>query len=238
MSEGLDFNSAYLFYVRMALHLASLYENKILRTIVGTIGVLTALVIFTDTTLRGIAPLAFIFTTVMTHEALDEIYDLPEGANWSVYGASVFVVGAYLVLSYPTPWIGGLLALAGLWFVFDGVTTIRYGPSQTEHEYVSDLDDEMGEMMLRMQTLNVVYQALNDAPEPQTAPEVATEVDLTESRVESALGFLESKGRVVRVGDRYRAEPPRWGRVTPVVDFLVWIPRRFFRPFRQIATDA
>ena len=111
----------------------------------------------------------------------------------------MFVVGVYWVLSYQTSWVGGLLALAGLWFVFDGVTTIRYEPSRTEHEYVSDLDDEMGEMMLRIQTLNVVYQALRDAPEPQTAAELATNVDLTESRVNNALEFLESKDRVEQV---------------------------------------
>jgi|GEM_PF-1035871 len=223
----------------MVSQLTSLYENKPLRTIVGTIGVITALVIFTEMTFQGIAPLAFIFMAVSAQEVVDEAYGLPEGANWLVYGASVSIVGAYWVLSYPAPWVGGLLALAGLWFVFDGATTIRYGASRTTHEYVSDLeDDEMGETMLRMQTLNVVYQTLNDAPEPQTPPELATNVDLTESRVESALGFLESNGRVERVRDQYRAEPPRWGRITPIVDLLVWLPRRIMRPFRRVATDA
>ncbi len=222
----------------MVSQLASLYENKPLRTIVGTVGVITALVIFTDMTLQRIAPLAFIFIAVMMHDIVDETYDLPAGTNWVVYGTAVFIVGAYGVLGSPTPWVGGLLTLAGLWFVFDGVTTIRYEPSRTEHEYVSGLEDEMGETMLRMQTLNVVYQALKNTPEPQTASELATDVDLTESRVESALGFLESKGRVEQVGDQYRAESPRWGRVTPVVDFLVWFPRRVVRPFRRVAMNV
>ena len=96
----------------------SLRENKPLRTIVGTVGVLTALVVFTDMTLHRGAPLAFIFIAVMihdiVHDIVDETYDLPEGTNWLVYGTSVFVVGIYGRLSYPTSWVGGLLALAGL----------------------------------------------------------------------------------------------------------------------------
>ena len=103
---------------------------------------------------------------------------------------------------------------------------------------MSDLDDEMSETMLRMQTLNVVYQTLNDAPRPQTAAELATDVDLTESRVTNALAFLGSKDRVEQVEDQYRAVPPRWGTVTPFIEFLVWIPRRVVRPFCQVAANT
>lgn len=222
----------------MALGFASLYENEPLRTIVGTVGVLAVLVAVTEITLQTVAPVAVIFIALMAHDVVDETHDLPEGTNWIVYGASVAVAGTYIVVTDAIPWVGGLLALAGLWFVFDGATAIRYGPSRTEHEYVSDLDDEMGELMLRIQTLNVVYQTLADAPRPRTATEIATDVDLTESRVDSALGYLERKGRVERVGDQYRAEPPRWGRVTPAVEFLVWLPRRVVRPFHRVAANA
>lgn len=222
----------------MAPGFAALYENKPLRTIVGTVGVLVALVAFTEITLQTVAPVAFIFIALMAHDVVDETHDLPEGTNWIVYGASVAVAGTYIAVADLTPWVGGLLALAGLWFVVDGATAIRYGPSRTKHEYVSDLDDEMGELMLRIQTLNVVYQTLADAPEPQTAEALATDVNLTESRVESALGYLESTGRVERVGNQYRAEPPRWGRVTPGVEFLVWLPRRVVRPFHRVAANA
>ncbi|WP_121743234.1 hypothetical protein [Natronorubrum halophilum] len=214
-------------------------ENKPLRTVVGTVGVLAVLVVFTEMTLRTIVPITVIFGAVMAHDLVDEIYGLPEGANWLAYGAAIFVVGVAFVVIHPTPWGGSLFALVGLWFVFDGVTTIRYGPSRTTHEYVSALEeDQMGEMMLRMQTLNVVYQGLRDAPEPQTVPELATDLDLTESRVESVLEFLESKGRVEQEGNRYRVEPSRWGRLTPVVKFLIWVPRRVVRPFRRIATNV
>lgn len=217
---------------------ASLYKNKPLRTIIGTVGVLAVLVVFTEITVRTAVPLFFVFTGLMVYDVVDEMYGFPEGTNWLVYGVSLFVAGIYLAITNPTPLLGGLLALAGLWFVFDGVTTIRYEPSRTEHAYVSDLDDELGETMLRMQTLNVVYQALKNAPEPKTAEAVAGDVDLTESRVESALEFLEDKGRIERVGNQYHVDPPRWGRMTPIVEFLVWFPRRIARPFQRIAAHA
>lgn len=222
----------------MVLRIPPLQENKSLRTIIGTIGVLTALVVFTDMTLRRVVPLAFIFIAMMMRDIVDETYDLPVGTNWLVYGASIFVVGAYWVFSYPTPWVGGLLALAGLWFVFDGVTTIRFEPSQREHEYVSDLDGKMDETMLRIQTLNVVYQTLRDASEPQTAAELATDRDLTESRVNNALEFLESTDRVEQVGGQYRAVPPQWGKVSPIIELLVWFPRRIVRPFHRVCSES
>jgi len=222
----------------MATRIASLYESKILRTVVGTTAVLVVLVQFTGMTLRTVAPIVIMFTVMIAHDALDEAYDLPEGANWLFYGGSLVIAGLYLTVVDLAPWVGGVVALAGLWFVFDGATTIRYGASRTTHEYVSDVEDEMGETMLRMQTLNVVYQALKKASEPQGTEELATDLNLTESRVERALGFLESEGRIEQIGDQYRVEPPRWGRVTPIVQFLVWFPRRVVRPFRQITAKV
>ncbi|PGF17898.1 hypothetical protein CP556_18510 [Natrinema sp. CBA1119] len=223
----------------MDSRIGALHGNKHFRTIVGTVGILALLVVFTDMTIRTSVPLILVLGAMVVHDVVDESHNLPEGANWLIYGISVFAVGTYWILISPLPWVGSFLALAGLWFVFDGVTAIRHGPSRETHEYISDLEeDQMGETLLRMQTLNVVYQGLRDAPEPQTAPELATDLDLTESRVGSALGFLEGKGRVEQEGDHYRAEPPRWGRLTPVVQFLVWVPRRIGRPFRRVTANA
>ena len=223
----------------MAPRIASLYKNKNLRTIVGTLGVLIAMVVFTEMTLRTTVPIAVMLFAVMGHDVVDETYDLPEGTKGVAYGVSVVVVGVYFAVAGLAPWVGSLMALAGLWFVFDGATTIRYEPSLAAHEYVADIDNaDMGEAMLRMQTLNVVYQGLEDAPAPKTATELAADLDLTESRVERALGFLYTKGRVEQMGNQYRAEPPQWGRVTPVVQFFSWLPRRIVRPFRRVAANA
>lgn len=49
--------------------------------------------------------------------------------------------------------------------------------------------------MLRMQTLNVVYQALRTADEPLTVSQLATDVDLTESRSPQRLNFSKPRGR-------------------------------------------
>ncbi|WP_247004212.1 hypothetical protein [Halosolutus gelatinilyticus] len=223
----------------MLSRIGSLYENKPFRTVIGTIGVLAVFVSFTEMTLRTTVPLAVMLFAVLLHDAADEEYDLPDGTNLLVYGTSVFTAGAYLAIVNSPPQVGGLLALTGLWFVFDGATTMRYEPSREDHEYVSDLDDDdSGEILLRMQTLNVVYQGLRDASEPQTAAALAADLDLTESRVESALGFMETKGRVDRIENRYRAVPPRWGRLDPAVQALVWLPRRVIRPFRRLAANA
>lgn len=227
----------FIIHVRMVLRITSLHENEHLQTIFGTVAVLTVFVAFTEITLRTVAPLVIMFSGITIHDVIDESYDLPKGTNWLFYGASVFAAGTYLMISNLTSF-GSLLALCGLWFVFDGITKIRYEPSQTTHEYVSDLDSEMTETMLRMQTLNGVYQTLRASAKPQTVAEIATDRELTESRVKSALRYLESKGRVVQEENRYHAAPPRFGRLEPVVQFLVWIPRRVLRPFRRIVVNV
>ncbi|NUB90720.1 hypothetical protein HT576_06760 [Haloterrigena sp. SYSU A121-1] len=220
----------------MSSRLASLRESKPLRSIVGTAALLAVLGL-SGMALREIAPVFVVFASTMVHEIADDIYDLPAGTNWLIYGTGLAAAGGCLArLSSAS--LGAVMVLAGLWFVLDGAMTVRYGPARTRHEYVTDLEDDAGETMLRIQTMHVVSQALRDASGPRTVAALATEVDLTESRVESTLEYLAHKGRVERVGDRYRAIPPRWGRLTPVVRFLGWLPRRVGRPFRRLAASA
>lgn len=221
----------------MSRRIASLRESGPLRSIVAAVLVLGGLVGVGGMSFRDSVPILVIFASVMINDLVDDAYDLPAGTNWIVYGAAVAAAGSYLAL-VSNPWFGALVAVAGLWFVLDGATIVRYGPARTPHEYVTDLEAGSGETMLRIQTLHVVYRALRDAPGPRTAAALATEVDLTESRVESALEYLVHEGRVERVEDRYRAIPPRWGRLTPIVRFLGWLPRRVGRPFRRMAANA
>ncbi|NUC73461.1 hypothetical protein HTZ84_14250 [Haloterrigena sp. SYSU A558-1] len=221
----------------MCPRLASLRESKPLRSIVGTVVVLAVFVGLSGMALREIAPVFVVFASTMVHEIADDIYDLPAGTNWLIYGTGLAAAGGCLAFLSSAS-LGAVMVLAGLWFVLDGAMTVRYGPARTRHEYVTDLEDDAGETMLRIQTMHVVSQALRDASGPRTVAALATEVDLTESRVESTLEYLAHKGRVERVGDRYRAIPPRWGRLTPVVRFLGWLPRRVGRPFRRLAASA
>lgn len=218
----------------MAQRNPRLWKNSHFREVVGTVGILAILLLFTEMTLQALIPIIIVFGGMVVHDIAKERYDLPNGTNWLVYGMTIIVAGAYLAILGGI-WLGGLLTLVGCWFAFDGATTIRYEPRETTHEYVLDLDNRTNEMMLRMQTLNSVYQRLRNARELQTAAELAADLDLTESRTESALDFLESKGYVEQVRNRYCAEPPRWGRATPAVRFFRWLPRRVLRPFRRVA---
>lgn len=201
-----------------------------LRTFVGAVGVFAALVMFTEYTVRSLAPVLILSAGMLTYSAMDEAYDLPDGTNWLGYGLGLVAVGVFLTLSYTT-WIGGVAVLAGLWFVLDGAVTIRYGSARTPHEFVSGAESEA---MLRMQILHTVHRTLRESDQPRTPAELAEACDLTESRVRSALEYLEHRDQVSRTDGEYRAVPQTWGRLTPVVRLGIWLPHRLLRPFRQV----
>lgn len=223
----------------MVSRFAALSRNEHLRTVAGTVVAIVVLLVLTDVTLRTIAPLAVILVGMVAHEVADDVFDLPRGSNWLVYGSSVVLAGVAIAFIAETWWFPLVLVVPGLWFVLDGATTMVYEPEHTRHEFLADVDEESSsEVMFRMQTLNRLYQALRDASAPRTAAELADEVGMQESAVESALGYLMSEGKVERSGDRYEAVAPRWGRATPVVSFLVWIPRRLVKPLRRLAANG
>lgn len=221
----------------MVSRFAALSRNEHLRTVVGTVLAIAVLVILTDATFRTIVPFGLLMLGLFVNEVIDDRFDPPRGTNWLIYGVSVVFAGVALAIIVDRSWFALVLVVPGLWFVLDGATTMVYEPERPRHEFLADVDEESSsEVMFRMQTLNRLYQGLRDESEPKTAAELADEVGIKESRVESALEYLVSKGKVERSGDRYEAIPPRWGRLTPVVSFLVWVPRRLVRPFRRLAT--
>jgi DNA-binding transcriptional ArsR family regulator len=201
-----------------------------LRTFVGAACVFAALVVFTDQTVRSLAPVLMLSAGMLTYSAMDEAYDLPRGTNRLVYGLGLVAVGVFLPLR-TMPWIGGVALLAGFWFVLDGAVTIRYGPARTPHEFVSGAESEA---MLRMRILHTVHRALRESDQPQTPAELAEACDLTESRVSSALAYLEQRGQVSRTEGEYKTVPQTWGRLTPVVQFGAWLPNRILRPVRHV----
>ena len=209
-------------------------EDDTLRTAVGAVGVFTALVVFTGYTLQSLAPVMLLSVVMLTYNAADEAYDLPDGTNGIAYGLGLIGVGGFVALRYATRF-GSVILLAGLWFVLDGATTVRYGPARTPHRFVTGSEAEAA---LRMQILNTVYRRLRAADGARTPEDLAEACDLTESRVTSALDYLEHRGRVERAEGGYRAVPQRWGRATPVAQFASWLPRRLLRPLDRLRTNG
>jgi hypothetical protein len=214
--------------------MALLLKDDTLRTAVGTAGVFTALVVFTGYTLRSLAPVVILSVGMLVYNAADEAYDLPDGTNGIAYGLGLIAVGGFVALRYATRF-GGIVLLAGLWFVLDGATTVRYGPTRTPHQFVTGPESEA---MLRMRILNTVYRRLRAADDARTPEDLADACDLTESRVTSTLDYLEHRGQVERAEDGYRAVPQRWGRATPVAQFAAWLSRRLLRPLDRLRTGG
>lgn len=205
-------------------------EDDTLRTAVGAAGVFTALVAFTDYTLRSMAPIIILSVGMLTYTAVDEAYDLPNGANEIAYGIGLISVGGFVAFNYAARF-GGVVLLAGLWFVLDGATTVRCGPERTPHRFLTGSE---AEATLRMWILHTVHQRLCAAGGARTPEDIAEACGLTESQVASALDYLEHRGRVERAESGYRPVSQKWGRATPVVQFAAWLPRRLLRPLNRL----
>jgi len=205
-------------------------EDETLRTAVGAAGVFAALVVFTQYTLRSLAPILVLSAGMLAYTAANDSYDLPKGSNRIAYGSGLIAAGGFLTLSY-AGWLGYAVLLTGLWFALDGAVAVRHGPARTPHRFVSGPESEA---MLRMQIIHTVHRRLREADHPQTPADLAAACDLTDSRVTSALEYLRHRGRVELIGDGYRVVPPTWGRATPLVRTASWLPRRVLRPFRRL----
>lgn len=131
-----------------------------LQTVGGTLLLFAVLIGFTDTMLRSFAPLLGLLGVTHVHEVADDLYDLPDGTNWFVYGLGIISSGAVFVSTYSV-WTGGLLIAAGAWFVLDGATKIRYGTVSSTHEFVSESENDAIPKML---ALNKVYRTLQNWP--------------------------------------------------------------------------
>lgn len=96
----------------MAQRNPRIWENSHFRELVGTVGVIAILLVFTEMTLRTVIPLVVLLGGVLGHDIADERYNLPNGTNLLVYGTTVVIAGAYLTVLGGL-WPGGLLALIG-----------------------------------------------------------------------------------------------------------------------------
>ena len=203
-------------------------------TAAATVGFLVALVVLTDTTVRSVLPLAVLFVGTAFWNVVEAGVDTPEGSNWAVYGGLVAVTGSLLALVDGSAAVGVAVVVAGLWFVADGATTVLYAPATDRPAFLADIDDDSGEAMRRMGTLQSVYRRLEASDDPVTPAALAADLELTEQRAADALSYLETQNRVEQTGRGYRARPPRWGRFDPVVRVAVWLPRRLLRPVTRL----
>jgi hypothetical protein len=207
-------------------------EDETIRTAVGAAGVFAALVAFTQYTLRSLAPALLLSVGMLTYTAANDIYDLPEGSSRIAYGVGLAVAGVFLMISHAA-WVGRIVLLAGLWFALDGAVTVQHGPARTPHRFVSGPESEA---MLRMQIIHTVHRALRETGQPRTPADLAAACDFTEPRVASALEYLAHRDHVELTADGYRTVPQRWGRATPLVRIVSWLPRRVLRPVRRLLT--
>lgn len=210
--------------------------NEHVRGLLGLVAVVAVLLALTEMTVLDVAPMVVLLGGMLAVDVLKHRFDLPDGTDRVGLGLLVCALAAtFAAVSRPA--FAAVLGTIGAWITIDGYTTAR-APDQPTHEFVAGTDDDAAEVMLRMQTLNVVNQALKDSDGPRTVPGLAADLDLTESRVERALSFLAEKGHAEKTPDGYRATPPRWGRLYPVVAFARWLPRRLARPFVRLARDS
>ena len=145
-------------------------------------------------TIRSLTPVLLLSVSTLAYSAVDETYNVPDGANWIAYGAGLGAVGVFVTVSHGTP-VGGAAVLVGFWFVLDGATIVRYGSGQTPHEFVSGPESEA---MRRMRILHTVHRTLRERDRPHTPAELADACGLPESRVTSALEYLQHRGQVSR----------------------------------------
>jgi len=212
----------------------SLLENPALRGAGALAGFLAIVLVVGDVPPRQAIPPTIVFGGVLVHGVADEAMELPSGSGHVVLGTALLLASGYLLLVEASVAAGTVVSLAGAWFVFDGATAARNDRGEPADEHRVGSGSRTGEAMLRAQTRVVVYRALATSSGPRSASELATELDLTEGRVTEALEFLQDGDRVESVEGGYRAVPTRWGRLAPVVQFAVWIPKRLVQPVLRL----
>ncbi len=172
---------------------------------------------------------------IVIGEGFTVLQNTPEVDQRYVKGAmGVGVVGGSLVMGYSivaggsgAAWFPILTLLGGLWLLADVHADFRHGRGADAGQS-EDLSSE--EVMLLMNHGHLVATALEDGP--STVEQLATDCDLTESRVREALNFMERSGTVSHDGDRYVLREENVGPWAFVRNLATGTVRRIARPFR------
>jgi len=218
--------------------MSALLENDHARDVAGVFVLGVLLVALTEMDASTAALLFLLVGGVAVTNWLIDAHDLPDETSQGAYGGLVIAAAALVAATTPLTAavlaFSGVLAAFGAWCVLDAYTSFRYADDTDTHAFLRGADDDSTEVLLRMQTMNAVNQELKDADGPRTPSELAAALDLTETRIEPALSYLASRGHAERVENGYRATPPRWGRLHPLVAFARWLPRRVLAPARRL----
>lgn len=169
-------------------------------------------------------------------ELVTVFQDTPEIDQRYVKGAiGVGVIGGSLLMAYPiatggsrVEWFPVLTLLGGCWIFADVYADFRQGRGADAGQ-PDDLSS--GDVMLIMNHGHLVTNALKAGP--RTVEQLATECDLTESRVQEALDFMERSGTVAHNGDRYVLRKENTGMWAFVRNTVTGTVRRLARPFRS-----
>ena len=208
----------------------ALREQKFSRHfVVGTL-LFAGLTLATDHTLWTFAPAFGIAVVWEVFDVVADVYNLPDGIRPVLIGVVLSGIStSWIVVQSEILWVPAIALVFGLWLVADGYKTYRDGPvSRPTGPYFEGIEDQTGEVMYRMQTVGKVARAVRDHPRP--TGELAADLGLTEDHVEEILETLEVRGMVYRSERIYHVNESRFGKTTPVVRFLRWIPKRLLRP--------
>lgn len=124
-------------------------------------------------------------------------------------------------------WLPAVLLLFGIWFLIDTVADLYRGRDGTTGQR-DDLSS--ADLMLLMSHSHLLASELQDGPRTRT--ELATECDLTESRVDQALASLIDSGVVASEDDRYVLREEQTGLRAFARTVVRAVCARLTRPFR------
>jgi len=217
--------SLYMGKLRTALR-----EQKLPRhLVVGTL-LFAGLAVATDHTLWTFVPAFGIAVVWELFDVVADVYDLPDGIKPVLVGVVLTGIStSWIAVQSEIHWLPAVALVFGLWLVADGYKTFRDGPvSRPAGPYFEGIEDQTGEAMYRMQTVGKVARAIREHPRP--TGKLATDLGLTEAHVGEILETLEVRGMVYQSEGIYHANESRFGKTTPVVRFLRWLPKRLLRP--------
>jgi hypothetical protein len=198
---------------------------------------------------RNVALVVGLLTAAVITETVEILNAVPGvDQRWVKAGFSVVFLatsGVWLWADLQTPtrdytvWFPVLAVVGGLWLLLDTRADFVQGHQFGGAETVTADDLSSREAMLLIQHTSLVADHLGDGP--KTIPELATDCDLTESRVREAIEIAGDDGTIYPTGESTDDGQPRYAlddRKMGVSGFgrlaaggLSGIVRRAVRPF-------